>query len=108
MTGLIEDEGFLSHMDRVKIEFDRYMSEKPDKKIFGEKSPPFLAAYFTAECGVADCLPIYSGGLGILSGDHLKSSSDLNLPLVGISLAYQRGISCNPSPMTVGRWKPIP
>ena len=91
LTGLIEDEGFLSHMDRVKIEFDRYMSEKPDKKIFGEKSPPFLAAYFTAECGVADCLPIYSGGLGILSGDHLKSSSDLNLPLVGISLAYQEG-----------------
>ena len=91
LTDLLEDEGFLSHMDRVKEEFDRYMSEKPDKMIFGENSPPFFAAYFTAECGVADCLPIYSGGLGILSGDHLKSSSDLNLPLVGISLAYQEG-----------------
>ena len=91
LTELLEDEGFLSHMDRVKGEFDRYMSEKPDKKIFGEESPPFFAAYFTAECGVADCLRVYSGGLGILSGDHLKSSSDLNLPLVGISLAYQEG-----------------
>ena len=91
LMDLLEDEGFLSHMDRVKEEFDRYMSEKPDKKIFGENSPPFFGAYFTAECGVADCLPIYSGGLGILSGDHLKSSSDLNLPLVGISLAYQEG-----------------
>ena len=91
LTGLLDDEGFLSHMDRVKEEFDRYMSEKPDKSIFGKKLPPFFAAYFTAECGIADCLPIYSGGLGILSGDHLKSSSDLNLPLVGISLAYQEG-----------------
>jgi starch phosphorylase len=50
-----------------------------------------MVAYFIAECGVADCLPIYSGGLGILSGDHLKSSSDLNLPIIGVSLAYQKG-----------------
>src|SRR4029077_12519814 len=59
------------------------------------KSPPptggKLMAYFSAEYGLTECLPIYSGGLGILSGDHLKSASDLNLPLVGVGLLYQQG-----------------
>ena len=50
-----------------------------------------LMAYFSAEYGLTECLPIYSGGLGILSGDHLKSASDLNLPLVGVGLLYQQG-----------------
>jgi starch phosphorylase len=50
-----------------------------------------LIAYFSAEYGLSECLPIYSGGLGILSGDHLKSSSDLNLPLIGVGLLYQQG-----------------
>src|SRR5215207_3155312 len=48
-------------------------------------------AYFSAEFGIAECLPIYSGGLGVLSGDHLKAASDLGLPLVGIGLLYQKG-----------------
>ncbi len=85
------DEGFLAHMDRVIQEFNRYRAEKRNPKIFGERKTPFKVAYFTAECGLAACLPIYSGGLGILSGDHLKSASDLNLPIVGVSLAYQQG-----------------
>ncbi len=50
-----------------------------------------LIAYFSAEYGLTECLPIYSGGLGVLSGDHLKSSSDLDLPLVGVALLYQHG-----------------
>src|SRR6185436_18227926 len=50
-----------------------------------------LIAYFSAEYGLTECLPIYSGGLGILSGDHLKSASDLNLPLIGVGLLYQQG-----------------
>jgi starch phosphorylase len=57
-------------------------------------APPsgdMLVAYFSMEYGLLDCLPIYSGGLGVLSGDHLKASSDLSLPLVGIGLLYQRG-----------------
>lgn len=91
LRGLAKDMGFLAHMERVKQEFDRYVSEPPDPEIFGPEKRPFLVAYFTAECGVADCLPIYSGGLGILSGDHLKSSSDINLPIIGVSLAYQKG-----------------
>ena len=43
------------------------------------------------EFGLAECLPIYSGGLGVLAGDHLKTASDLGLPLVGVGLLYQKG-----------------
>ncbi len=50
-----------------------------------------LVAYFSMEYGLLDCLPIYSGGLGVLSGDHLKASSDALLPLVGVGLLYQNG-----------------
>ena len=57
----------------------------------GASPSPMLVAYFSMEYGLLDCLPIYSGGLGVLSGDHLKASSDLSLPLVGVGLLYQRG-----------------
>ncbi|MBW1860922.1 MAG: alpha-glucan family phosphorylase [Deltaproteobacteria bacterium] len=90
LTSFLEDEGFLAHMERIKQDFDRYMAEK-SHYTFEKTGRPFTVAYFSAECGVADCLPIYSGGLGILAGDHLKSASDLNLPIVGVSLAYQKG-----------------
>ena len=50
-----------------------------------------LVAYFSAEYGLTECLPVYSGGLGVLSGDHLKSSSDQNYPLIGLGLLYQQG-----------------
>ncbi|HEY1760253.1 MAG TPA: alpha-glucan family phosphorylase [Bryobacteraceae bacterium] len=52
---------------------------------------PMLTAYFSMEYGLIDCMPIYSGGLGVLSADHLKASSDAQLPLVGVGLLYQRG-----------------
>jgi len=91
LENLARDEGFLAHMDRVKQNFDRYMAEKDYNELFKETGRSFMVAYFTAECGLADCLPIYSGGLGVLSGDHLKSASDLNLPIIGVSLAYQKG-----------------
>jgi len=50
-----------------------------------------LIAYFSMEYGLVDCLPIYGGGLGVLSGDHLKGSSDADIPLVGVGLLYQKG-----------------
>ena len=50
-----------------------------------------MIAYFSAEYGLTECLPVYSGGLGILSGDHLKSSSDQDYPLIGFGLLYQQG-----------------
>ncbi len=91
LDDLAGDEAFLAHMERVWQDFQRYVSGKPHPSIFGDRARPFQVAYFTAECGVADSLPIYSGGLGILSGDHLKSASDLCLPVMGVSLAYQKG-----------------
>ncbi len=50
-----------------------------------------LIAYFSAEYGLDQTIPIYSGGLGILSGDHLKSASDLGIPLVAVGLLYKDG-----------------
>ena len=57
----------------------------------------FLVAYFSAEFGLHEWLPVYSGGLGVLAGDHLKSASDLGLPLVGIGLLYRRATSASGS-----------
>jgi starch phosphorylase len=85
-----EDAGFLAHMDRVATAFENYLHAKPwftdhypDEKI--------QIAYFSAEFGLHESLPIYSGGLGILAGDHLKSVSELGVPLIGVGLAYQQG-----------------
>jgi glycogen phosphorylase len=60
------------------------------EKRYGRASRP-LVAYFSMEFGLTESLPIYSGGLGILAGDHLKSASDLGVPLVGVGLLYQKG-----------------
>ena len=56
-----------------------------------EKSDPLCIAYFSAEFGITECLPLYSGGLGLLAGDYLKSTSYLGLPFVGVGLLYQHG-----------------
>ena len=52
---------------------------------------PLVIGYFSLEFGLAECLPIYSGGLGVLAGDHLKATSDLGLPLVAVGLLYRQG-----------------
>jgi glycogen phosphorylase len=86
------DESFLAHLDRVLADFDRYLEGKSTwfKRTVGERRPP-LIAYFSAEFGLTECLSIFAGGLGVLAGDHLKSSSDLGIPLVGVGLLYQQG-----------------
>ena len=56
-----------------------------------EPEAPLLIAYFSLEFGLAECLPIYSGGLGVLAGDHLKAASDLGLPLHAVGLFYRHG-----------------
>jgi len=58
---------------------------------FLDAKAPLLIGYFSLEFGIAECLPIYSGGLGILAGDHLKAASDLGIPLVGVGLLYRNG-----------------
>jgi glycogen phosphorylase len=84
------DEGFLAHMDRILADFHHYMKTPT---WFQQTYPQSKAqiAYFSAEYGLHECLPIYSGGLGILSGDHMKSASDIGLPLVGVGLLYRFG-----------------
>ncbi len=86
-----KDEGFLAHLERAASLIDDYVGKKKCNILDADTPDTFLTAYFSAEYGLAESLPIYSGGLGILSGDHLKSSSDLNLPLVGVGLLYQKG-----------------
>src|ERR1700716_2145969 len=58
---------------------------------FMDAQAPLSIAYFSLEFGISECLPIYSGGLGVLAGDHLKATSDLGLPLVAVSLFYKHG-----------------
>jgi starch phosphorylase len=87
------NESFLLHMDRVLEALDQYMNVKTPYSFHLDKGlePGFLVAYLSMEVGMTEALPIYSGGLGVLSGDHLKSASNLNLPLVGVSLLYKQG-----------------
>ncbi len=88
---LLHDEGFLLEMNRIYQEFQHYCKERKPYH-FGLRTPiDFTVAYFSAEYGLTDCLPIYSGGLGVLSGDHLKSASDLCINMVGVGLLYQKG-----------------
>jgi starch phosphorylase len=86
------DEGFLAHLNRVSQDLDEYLNAKSTwfTRVFSGKGTP-LFAYFSAEFGVTECLSIFAGGLGVLAGDHLKSASDLGLPLVGVGLLYQEG-----------------
>ena len=87
-----KDIAFLKEYDKVAENFENYMNSK--NTWFASKYPSNkkdLIAYFSAEYGLDQTIPIYSGGLGILSGDHLKSASDLGIPLVGVGLLYKNG-----------------
>lgn len=85
------DDGFLSHIDRVYKELQSYLNSQGWwAKTYGTDKQPQVA-YFCAEYGLTESLPIYSGGLGILAGDHMKSVSELDIPLVGVGLLYQQG-----------------
>jgi starch phosphorylase len=87
-----EDDGFLAQMERASQQLDNYLNERTwYRKHRGKTEEKECYAYFCAEYGLVDCLPIYSGGLGVLAGDHLKSASDLGLPLVAVGLLYQEG-----------------
>lgn len=86
------DEGFVKRLQGVLKAFDAYMKPRSTwyTKHHGAAKKACIA-YFSAEFGLHECLPIYSGGLGILSGDHCKSASDLGLPFVGVGLLYNQG-----------------
>jgi len=86
--------GYLNLYAQIMQQFDDYMGKKgPRMRLPAVAGLRWASpvAYFSAEYGLHECLPIYSGGLGTLSGDHLKTASDLNLPLVAVGLLYKNG-----------------
>jgi len=88
----INDPDYMLRYEEVVASYDNYMNDKetwfnknyPDKK-------NHMVAYFSAEYGLNEVLPIYSGGLGVLSGDHCKAASDLGIPFTAIGLFYKQG-----------------
>ena len=85
------DTAYLAQLARVAEAFSSYMhGDTWYQKTYPEHAEE-LIAYFSAEFGLHESLPIYSGGLGMLAGDHLKSASDLGVPLVAVGLAYRHG-----------------
>jgi starch phosphorylase len=90
---LTADEDFMVDASRVLDEFERYMADGSGSWYAAspERALPGPIAYFCAEFGIHESMQIYSGGLGVLAGDHCKSASDAALPFVGIGLLYRRG-----------------
>jgi phosphorylase/glycogen(starch) synthase len=90
LNELAGDPEFIGRLGSVLERFDAYMAESAGADVKGItwQNP---VAYFSMEFGLHESIPVYSGGLGLLSGDHIKSASDLNLPFVGISLLYKNG-----------------
>lgn len=92
MDALMADSVFLAKLDACAKDLNDYLSgETWFQKNYPEEVDKTLIGYFCAEFGVSEALPIYSGGLGVLAGDHLKAASDLGIPLVGVGLLYSRG-----------------
>ena len=90
LEALAENKGFLCQLRRAEGRLNSYLEGATwFEKVTSESNKP-LIAYFSAEFGIHESLPIYSGGLGILAGDHLKSASDLGIPLIGVGLLYQK------------------
>jgi len=87
----VKSESFISHMERVESELDRHLKRESWYDSNKEGMEGAHIAYFSAEFGLHECLPVYSGGLGILAGDHLKSSSEIGIPLCGMGLMYRLG-----------------
>ena len=86
-----KDDSFAAHMERVRLKMEEYTSRPTWYDAHKGNRSDETIAYFSAEFGLHESLPLYSGGLGILAGDHLKSASDLGLPLVGVGLLYRQG-----------------
>lgn len=86
-----DDPVFLSNYNRVLSAFDSYNAETRRSELADGLEENDLIAYFCAEFGFHESMPIYSGGLGILAGDHCKAASDLALPFVGVGLLYRQG-----------------
>jgi len=94
LSQMAADPAFADRIRHLSQNFQAYLADQKSwskLQLAPRISPEHPVAYFCAEFGVHSSLPLYSGGLGILAGDHLKSASDLNLPLVAVGLFYQFG-----------------
>jgi glycogen phosphorylase len=90
---LLDDAKFLAEYQDVLAEFDSYMANGSGhwfQRRYGDALPGPIA-YFCAEYGLHESLGIYSGGLGVLAGDHMKTASDMALPAIGVGLLYRKG-----------------
>ena len=92
LNGALQRPTFLELFDRVIVAFDTYMKAEGTwyKREHADKAD-HLIAYFSTEFGLHESFPTYSGGLGVLSGDHAKEASDLGLPFIGVGLYYDQG-----------------
>jgi glycogen phosphorylase len=92
-SSLLDNHEFMAQYDTVLAQFDKYIDAPHSSTSFGAAPRPTPApiAYFCAEFGLHEHLPIYSGGLGVLAGDHVKTASDMGLPLVAVGLLYRQG-----------------
>ncbi len=92
-TDFLDNSDFMSAYAGVMADFDRYLANGEDHWFHRSHAKDLSGpiAYFCAEYGIHESLGIYSGGLGVLAGDHMKTASDMALPLVGVGLLYRRG-----------------
>ncbi len=88
---LAGDEGFLARLGAASADLETYLSGDRWYQTAADASAPKAIGYFSPEFGITAVLPQYSGGLGILAGDHLKAASDLGVPIVGVGLLYRHG-----------------
>src|SRR5215207_7761133 len=91
LASVAKDEGYLSHLKRCYAQFKFHLQEHGWFHQHHEDKSGMCVAYFSAEFGLHESLPIYSGGLGVLAGDHAKEASDLGLPFVAVGFLYPQG-----------------
>jgi starch phosphorylase len=91
LAAAAKDEGYLAHLARIHAGLQRHLQEHGWFHTAHADKRSMRVAYFSAEFGLHESLPIYSGGLGVLAGDHLKAASEIGVPLVGVGLLYRNG-----------------
>jgi starch phosphorylase len=108
MAVLAKDRRFLRRLGEMHDDLQDYLEQPRWYQSLDD--PPKAIAYFSPEFGITEVLPQYSGGLGILAGDHLKAASDLGVPIIGVGLLYRRGYfkqSLSPDGWQQERYPPI-
>lgn len=90
LEALANDDDFLAHLQRAHMALQHYLARPPQIVVDGA-NPQQCIAYFSLEFGLTESFQSYSGGLGVLAGDHLRSASDIGLPLVGVGIFYHQG-----------------